>query len=963
MVADSIMMGIVNSAMETAFEKSCSKEGDLERLNEKSRFCELAVMQLEWCLKYVQEEMDSYIVESGLEREKLLSELLETRDRLQNRLQETELVIARKDRELVEMKANDLRLRMTLEMKDDELRALRAARDLQRGGNVRGRSVHPYDNLMNADVNRFDELSELKTSTDRHVQRIRNKLEDGQQHLMELLRKQNLSFPDVKKVSYNFNVREKGLSSDACKLLLQENGVVEIPEHCHRHLMRKLNRELEEIAFNINILNEKLDHSFEMMGSSMSLLKTALDEQQLEYDIEKEIIGVIIRNFMSDVQCNFRKNTASVTNKSWFAFIKEITNLHNELELLINQKDRKAKVPSGLDLRIPPYPTPVIYAGIKDTSDFGKTLRANSCGLPKPADDNDCVQDKHGALGDASMEDGKLVNEKNLSNENNSGQSVAAIIRSHETIIRQKSEELKWLKVELTREKATSACKDKDLDSVQKLISSVISRLEGIMKEHVKLVATCDACMQGYGGEMNYIQDDDISQPETLDKETKITQTFSEIPVESGNQLCCHLANAVCCDEIRNLKQENIDWDIKAMILEETHAILFAGLLKRLHLEFFDDNLETSIREDTQLTIFKEIMKECSHCRETYEIERLVSASMDHIVFSEIVKDIKWTIHLAFRNYHEEVNPCSDYSTEGLIILDKVGLGRELVSLSKHFQIPDEHPESMAWPISNNPVMFKENAVRKINRKLGMRALKKVHGNRQLPELSSSSGLHDDRQGTCGQATSTGGFGQSKFSQCIPKVIGESILEELQSSQSAFNKLSQVITDFGCTASEKIRINMSRLEDLNCQLNHFPGQLIAIKRKELLYRTAFKRRCCDLQTAELEVDLLGDQVDLLVGLLEKLYVALDHYSPVLQNYFGIMDVISLIRDALSGEIDRTFYINSLFAFIFLQHDNDGIVDTDRVLNRNGLPRCLSCNYGMHVRKKLPLSTRLPRLNS
>ncbi|XP_039139526.1 WPP domain-associated protein-like isoform X4 [Dioscorea cayenensis subsp. rotundata] len=898
MVADSIMLGIVNSAMETAFEKSCSKEGDLERLNEKSRFCELAIMQLEWCLKYVQEEMDSYIVESCREREKLLSELLETRDRLHNRLQETELVIAQMDGELIKMKSNDLRLRLALEMKDDELRSLQAALDLERTINVRGHSFHPCHTYTSKDIRPFDELSELRTSTERHLQRIRGKLEDGQQHLTDLLRKFSLSLSDIKKPSYSFNVREKGLTSDACKLLLQENGVVDLeramPEYCHRRLMRKLNRELGEIAVDINMLNKKLDHSFEMMGRSMFLLKTALDEQQLEYNIEKEAFEVIVRNFILDLQCDSGKNAATknfaavVPDESWSAFMGEIKKLHSELELLINLKDTKSKVHGGFDVRLSPSPTSGICTAIKDKPDCEKTLQGSSCGLPKPADDSDCVADNNGTLHDVFTQAHELVSEENLSKENNSGQSVAAIVRSHEQrIIRQKSEELKWPKVELTREKLTSTHKDKDLDSVQKLISSVISRLQIIMKENVKLVAGSDACMPGYGGEMNSIQDDYISQPESLEKGSKITETTSEIPVELGGQGCCHASSGVCCDDVRNIKQEKNDWDFEVMILEEIYAILFVGLLNRLHLEFFNCDSETFITEDTQLTIFKEIIKECSLYRETCCIERLVSAAVDHIVFSEIVKDIKCTIRSAFRDIHGKVVPASDYLTDGLIIHDKkVVPSLEFVFLSKNSKIPEECSELMEYPIPNSPVVIEDNVLSQINQELGRGTQKKVHGNRQLHELSSSSVLLDNIQGIHDQTTSTGAFIQREFSQFKPKIFGESMPEELQSSLLPFLKLSQLITDLELIASEKIRKNTSRLVDLNCQLNCLSDEIMSIKKKELLYKTAFTRRCYDLQIAEVEVDLLGDEVDLLVGLLEKIYVALDHYSPVLHNYFG-----------------------------------------------------------------------------
>ena len=37
----------------------------------------------------------------------------------------------------------------------------------------------------------------------------------------------------------------------------------------------------------------------------------------------------------------------------------------------------------------------------------------------------------------------------------------------------------------------------------------------------------------------------------------------------------------------------------------------------------------------------------------------------------------------------------------------------------------------------------------------------------------------------------------------------------------------------------------------------------------------------------LQVDLLGDEVEALTDLLAKIYIALDHYSPVLQHYSGV----------------------------------------------------------------------------
>lgn len=47
----------------------------------------------------------------------------------------------------------------------------------------------------------------------------------------------------------------------------------------------------------------------------------------------------------------------------------------------------------------------------------------------------------------------------------------------------------------------------------------------------------------------------------------------------------------------------------------------------------------------------------------------------------------------------------------------------------------------------------------------------------------------------------------------------------------------------------------------------------------------------------MQVDRLGDEVEDLVSILEKVYIALDHYSPVLQHYTGVSsNFISLFTE-------------------------------------------------------------------
>ncbi|PQM42117.1 WPP domain-associated protein [Prunus yedoensis var. nudiflora] len=115
---DSTMMWIVHQAMNNAHEKMQNKEGVLQRLNEISRFYELAVMQLEGCLKFVRQETDSCILESS--HEQVLTDLTEIRNRLQGRLKESEMAIMAKDRELASLCSSTANLKLERRTKMDQ---------------------------------------------------------------------------------------------------------------------------------------------------------------------------------------------------------------------------------------------------------------------------------------------------------------------------------------------------------------------------------------------------------------------------------------------------------------------------------------------------------------------------------------------------------------------------------------------------------------------------------------------------------------------------------------------------------------------------------------------------------------------------------------------------------------------------------------------------------------------------
>ncbi|CAK9265450.1 unnamed protein product [Sphagnum jensenii] len=95
---------------------------------------------------------------------------------------------------------------------------------------------------------------------------------------------------------------------------------------------------------------------------------------------------------------------------------------------------------------------------------------------------------------------------------------------------------------------------------------------------------------------------------------------------------------------------------------------------------------------------------------------------------------------------------------------------------------------------------------------------------------------------------------------------------------------------------KKIATEQSRLEEM-AAVHAFERD----RMKEIIaaHKNEQNRLEKNLKKAEVEVDLLGDEVDNLVALLERVSTVLEHYSPVLQHYPGVKEVAETIKSELS----------------------------------------------------------------
>ncbi|XP_048528265.1 WPP domain-associated protein-like isoform X2 [Triticum urartu] len=117
----------------------------------------------------------------------------------------------------------------------------------------------------------------------------------------------------------------------------------------------------------------------------------------------------------------------------------------------------------------------------------------------------------------------------------------------------------------------------------------------------------------------------------------------------------------------------------------------------------------------------------------------------------------------------------------------------------------------------------------------------------------------------------------------------------------SMEKLSKAYSDFESRLAQSMKQNDIRLTRIIRRFNPLVQQVAVLKKKEFWYKQILEIKCSNLEKAEAEVDVLGDEVETLLSVLGKIYIALDHYSPVLKHYPGVTEILNVAHKVLKGE--------------------------------------------------------------
>ncbi|KAG5237730.1 WPP domain-associated protein [Salix suchowensis] len=876
-ITDSTIMSMLHSKMDKAHERVHSKEGAIARLHEISKFYELAVMQLEGCLKFVLEEADSSLESSD---EEALGDLAEIKDRLEGRLRETELAISEKDRELTERLENEMKLRQTLELKERELESLRANLELVRT-KTEGFEEQVLGNLVSGDGNRDEEFSELKNSVDQQMWNIKQQLD-----------------PEDESIDKR---RYHGFES----------------------------LRIEQMSSDIDILKETMGLAFEKMQNAIFLSELEPDEQQLGWTVEKAVIVILLEGFMGDIQENFtaelrrwQKQVSIGLGKHLTDLMKEITCLQDELEpLSMSQRSRESKI--SLKMK-------------------GKSSSEGNISYTPD---------------DFAVRTGKIVQMKELNvedSEEDSAHYVAKMIKSHETIIRRKSEELESQKLEFLKEKGCAYYRrsEKGHVSPRQRFRDVTAKLGNLLHWRENI----DESFRYHGSE-DHEETSSTKMLYHFDMKEHAKSHGTDALEKVNSISISHDANEKLHNVIRKLKMEKEETNLQNVIVEDTYITLLEGLIHECCAELRSYDIVILVREGIYEHILEEIVNEWDEKMQGDKIEDQITEEMFYLVSREAMKDCGCTLdsmltecrharaericseeHTLEGTTREEI--FSTFFTEIFVMVvmeamtethtisgetksqdrfriledftssDKLHTSLDIGKEEQLFQKQDSQPEHVKFENSKRraiPAMKEHKTPPHIEALKHEELNEFQHARELLTEIDSTShSVNSEVKKAMEQvAVSKGLLRELRSSLGVAVEDTEMFDDEVKVNLSTSDftpilEFSQVLMEFKRKVEKKLVLNIVRMEEAIHYLNPLVELVTLQRREDLLYKKAFLRRCENLKRAETEVDLLGDQVDVLLCLLDKIYRTLLHYTPALQQYSEVSDILKMIEEELIG---------------------------------------------------------------
>ncbi|OVA05849.1 hypothetical protein BVC80_8409g2 [Macleaya cordata] len=664
------------------------------------------------------------------------------------------------------------------------------------------------------------------------------------------------------------------------------------------------------------------------VDSMVYLSKTSLCEWRQEREFQEELEAIVIQNSIRSLHDQFEaklwEQKAQICGSqsiNQLAKINELSSLRDELDAISKSLSSSE---TGMLLSQGSYDS----EDTKRKDHFHRKVLSNHISAPSSLTEGNGKHESNRTTLE-TMDSAQL---KHMSKDeliNYFKTEMTKMKRNNESVVQDITEKYFSLKREFLKERDPSSPlrKDKEFDSLRKKIPEVILKLDDILMESEKLPVVYDNAenLCGLKGRLDTLLSENRRLKDSLSNKRREVKSLSAQVSDAANKMSHHsLAEANLLKQIRKLKCDIEDTKIEISVREEIHKCILRDMIGKIKWHVEDSRMESvAVREICEIVLREALMDPKATIEwgvEDSDMESITMQEMCGIIFREAIKDAEATINMMKMEYekeHErrvslEASLLESEKTLSLEIKEKEWLKQEMLLISASM----EEKEKLALEAGSTLMKEKEHfdlicqelnrlrdQVSQQERLISESSMESNLINSKLEAASDQMRLYDEQISKLDQKLKLA-MKDLKLANEETKLLHDIIQEkqnvilslegkemehkkQIESIITTVQRLSKTAADFERRAVEDVEKNNLRLDNLNFHCNPLLQKVNLFRKMETMYKQKLERRYSDLQKAEAEVDLLGDEVDALLSLLEKIYVALDHYSSILQHYPGV----------------------------------------------------------------------------
>ncbi|CAL9041281.1 unnamed protein product [Musa banksii] len=690
-------------------------------------------------------------------------------------------------------------------------------------------------------------------------------------------------------------------------------------------------KKLLEVDQKVDVLKDILGLVFKEICVMTCSKKVVSSELQWEHELQREINTIVLQDYVRGLQDEYETMLYHQTvfiknsNKNWQKKATELKAMRDELHAIMEEVNYHENFEE--------------WTVTKRKDHFPAKVLGNHNFPSQPEENETMMMEKSGDSGENMLDFAHLnhMNKEELLFYFKT--EMTKMRRRHDSALLEKTEELFRLKREFLKERGSSVLrKDKELEHLREKVPGFILKLDEILVEKETLLELYnhDDELQSFKEKNCSLVYENKRVRNLLMEKTNELKCLSAQISDVANQKALHSsAEANYLNQLKKLTSVIEDVKTETNFRDQLCNIILRGLIDEHRCIMQDIEIKIKLLMKINTTIFRGVICDAITCmnpmiskysKEKLSLEALL-LQKENALRSEIEENckLKQDVVSLSSSMKEEEN--LNKSFEATLLEKENALRLEIEKNSKLKQVIAsissslEEKEKLASE-SGSTLMQQKQQLDIVHRELNML---RDHKSMQEEQLSSCKLELISLTSKLNKTLQKNHYYELELDKLNEKLklVSDALKEEetqktmllgvlegkegeqvkqLRSISESMMELSKGFADLERHLIESSKRNESRLKVLSHQLNPLVQLASQQKKNCFLYKKKIETSWSNLQKAEAEVDLLGDDVEALLGLLGKIYLALDHYSPVLQHYPGVMEILKLVQRELNGEI-------------------------------------------------------------